>query len=194
LNLVLLVLGAIYATFIYSTAFSIAGILVWAAILFVIKSEKLFSSGLEIKIANSVLALYFGAFILLYPLLMPNMGKQLAQALKEQHISKTDEVYVYGNIRAASNIRIQSNNSFRVISMSKDFTLPENQQHFLVFDQKQQNLLDLKNYTLLPGSKELTRIPVSAFPEFMQPAVSKLKESGTIYLIARPINRDNEKL
>ena len=117
---------------------------------------------------------------------MPNPGKQMVNAIYQQGISANDKVYVYGNIRAASNIRIQSKNRLNVISMDTVFTIPENPNHFLVFDEKEQNKLNLNNYDIVEGSEEWMRVPVSRFPEFMQQSVEKIKNSGTKYDIAIP--------
>lgn len=193
LNLTFIALGAVYAIFIYPTLLVVTGLILWLVITILIQSRIADSVNPEIKIANSVLLLYFGLFILLYPLLMPNPGRQLVNALTENGISNTDKVYVYGNIRMASNMRIQSKNKLNIITMDHVFSLPDYPTHYLIFDKKQQHLIDLKNYEILPGSKEWIRVPESKFPEFMQTTVLKIKESGTTYLIAKPNYRTNEK-
>jgi hypothetical protein len=117
---------------------------------------------------------------------MPNPGKQLVSELRKQEISETDKVYVYGNIRAASNIRIHSNNEFDVISMDTIFTLPEESNHFLVFNEKEEDLLELNNYDVSIGSEEWLRVPVEKFPSFLKQPILNIKKSGTKYLIAKP--------
>ena len=83
-------------------------------------------------------------FILLHPLLMPNPGKQIVDALQNQGINHNDKVYVYGNIRFPANMRIQSHNKLDIISMDTTYTLPEISKHFIVFKEKEMNLLELK--------------------------------------------------
>ncbi|HKL34351.1 MAG TPA: hypothetical protein VJ919_17560, partial [Tangfeifania sp.] len=136
--------------------------------------------------ANAILLLFFNVFVLLYPLLMPNPGEQLVSRLKSEGISESQKVYVYGNIRTASNIRIHSHHQFNVVSMDTVFTLPEEPVHFLIVNKKQQHKLNLKNYKIIPGSKEWARVPVEKFPGFLQKPVTQLKEGGTKYLIAKP--------
>lgn len=140
----------------------------------------------EILLANFVLLLYFSVHILLYPLLMPNPGEQLVKNIKASQKSGNEQIYVYGNIRAASNIRIHSHHEMNVVSMDTIYTIPANPNHLLVFSPKEEPFLDLKNYEIRPGSEEWSRVPVEKFPGFMQPTVRNLKESGTKYFIAKP--------
>jgi hypothetical protein len=140
----------------------------------------------EIFLANFILLFYFSVHILLYPLLMPNPGEQLVKNIKAGQNSGNEQIYVYGNIRAASNIRIHSNHQMNVISMDTVYTLPSNPNHLLVFSPKEEPFLDLKNYEIRPGSEEWSRVPVEKFPDFLQPTVRNLKESGTKYFVAKP--------
>ncbi len=77
-----------------------------------------------------------------------------------------------------------------MVSMDTVFQLPSESKHFLVFDKKEQQKLDLSDYIVFKGSEEWMRVPVSKFPGFLQQSVEKLKESGTKYLIAKPRNSD----
>ena len=140
----------------------------------------------EIILANFVLLLYFSLHILLYPLLMPNPGEQLVAKLKSEGISKNQKVYVYGNIRTASNIRIHSHHKMNVVSMDTVFKLPEEPEHFVVINEVRKEMLDLENYNVTLGSEEWLRVPAEKFPEFLQKPITNLKESGTRYLIAKP--------
>ena len=182
----MLFINVCYSVFILPDPVLITGILIAFAVLLSWKLGLFKNISPEIIIANGVLLFYFSAFILMYPLLMPNPGKQMVNALYHQGISANDKVYVYGNIRAASNIRIQSKNQLNVVSMDTIFTLPENSNHFLVFDEKEQNKLNLSNYEVFKGSEEWMRVPVSKFPKFLQLLVEKIKNSGTKYYIAKP--------
>jgi hypothetical protein len=130
--------------------------------------------------------LFFNVFILLYPLLMPNPGEQLVKNLYQEGVTSKDKVYVYGNIRTASNIRIHSADNLQVISMDTIYTLPVEPIHYLVFSKKEEPFLNLNGYKITQGSEEWSRVPVNKFPEFMQNAVSGLKENGTKYYIAKP--------
>jgi len=186
LNVIVLTINIFYGIFIDSTLLFVIGTLFSLAVIVLYKTGAFRFAGHETIIANGVMLLYFSGFVLLYPLLMPNPGKQLVDSLRTQGMAEADKVYVYGNIRTASNIRIHSNNKMDVISMSNVFTLPETPAHFLVFDKKQQDSLNLSNYNVLKGSEEWSGVPVSKFPYFMQPAVQKLKANGTSYLIAKP--------
>ena len=186
LNVIFLTINILYAVFILSDWVLISGI--WVVLIIILSWEwhvfKNISS--EIVIANGILLLYFNIFTLLYPLLMPNPGKQLVANLKEKGMTKTDNIYVYGNIRAASNIRIQCHDTWNVISMDTVFVIPKNENHFLVFDEKEENKLDLKDYNIYTGSEEWMRLPISKFPNFLKEPVRKIKNSGTRYLIAKP--------
>ena len=72
--------------------------------------------------------------------------------------------------------------------MDTFYTLPETPEHFLVFDKKEQDLLDLRNYRVLNGSEEWLRVPIEKFPSFMKGSIINIKKSGTRYFIARPEN------
>ncbi len=148
--------------------------------------EKFKSFTREIILANFVLLLYFSVHILLYPLLMPNPGEQLVKNIKASQKSGNEQIYVYGNIRAASNIRIHSSHQMDVVTMDTVYMLPSTSNHLLVFSPKEEPFLDLKNYEIRPGSEEWSRVPVEKFPAFLQPTVQNLKESGTKYFIAKP--------
>ncbi|MBN2636226.1 MAG: glycosyltransferase family 39 protein [Prolixibacteraceae bacterium] len=187
INLVLISVNILYSIFILSDWILISGILTSLIILTLWKWGLFKNISSEIVIANGVLLMYFNVFILLYPLLMPNPGKQLVNNLTEQGMSKIDDIYVYGNIRAASNIRIHCNDKWNVISMDTVFALPENSNHFLVFDEKEQSKLNLENYSIYKGSEEWLRVPESKFPDFLKTPVEKIKNSGTRYLIAKPL-------
>jgi hypothetical protein len=70
--------------------------------------------------------------------------------------------------------------------MDTAFRLPEEHDHFLVFDKRQKNKLVLNDYDVLLGSKEWSNVQVEKFPESIQPAILKIKENGKTYLIAKP--------
>jgi hypothetical protein len=186
LNLFVVSINILYALFVLPDLILILGIVVGVAVI-VVWSLGLFRSvSAEIQLANGIMFLFFNVFILLYPLLMPNPGQQLVNSLKSEGITANEKIYVYGNIRTASNIRIHSRNQFEVVSMDTLFTLPQEQRHFLVFDKKEQARLDLHEYKILQGSEEWSRVPVEKFPGFLQKNITALKESGTRYLIAKP--------
>ncbi|MBT3382133.1 MAG: phospholipid carrier-dependent glycosyltransferase [Prolixibacteraceae bacterium] len=186
LNVFILTINILYAAFILPDTILILGIMVAISILVKWGLGIFKNVSKEIIIANGIMLFYFNVFILLYPLLMPNPGKQLVSSLRENGISETDKVYVYGNIRAASNIRIHSKNFFNVISMDTVYTLPVEPNHFLVFDKKEQDMLDLKNYEIVKSSEEWLRVPIEKMPKLLQKSVSELKENGTKYYIAKP--------
>lgn len=187
LNVVLLIISVLYSAFILPDIILILGIIVSGSLLLLWKSGIFRNISTEVIVANGILLFYFSVFSLLYPLLMPNPGKQMVNVLYEQGATKNDQIYVYGNIRAASNIRIQSHNKLNVISMDTLFILPsEKNNHFLVFDKKEQNKLDLQNYDVFNGSEEWMRVPASKFPGFLQQPVQNLKSNGAKYYIAKP--------
>lgn len=161
---------------------TVAGIILTR--LWILRKFKSFTR--EIIVANFVLLLYFSVHIMLYPLLMPNPGEQLVKNIEASQMSGNEQIYVYGNIRAASNIRIHSHHKLDVVSMDTVYTLPANPNHLLVFSPKEEPFLDLKNYEIRPGSEEWSRVPVEKFPGIMQPTVRNLKENGTKYFIAKP--------
>jgi 4-amino-4-deoxy-L-arabinose transferase-like glycosyltransferase len=186
LNVFFLSVNVLYASFILPDTILILGAILSATILTSWWLGVFKNISKEIIIANGIMLFYFNVFILLYPLLMPNPGEQLVSELMEKGISQNDKVYVYGNIRAASNIRIHSNNKFSVVSMDTIFRLPENPNHFLVFNEKEKYLLDLNNYEISKGSEEWLRVPIEKFPSFLKQPILTLKNSGTKYLIAKP--------
>jgi len=145
----------------------------------------------EITLANFILLLYFSVHLLLYPLLMPNPGEQLVKNIRKTQLSGNEQIYVYGNIRAASNIRIHSHHEMNVVSMDTVYTLPSNPNHLLVFSPKEEPFLDLSNYDIQRGSEEWSRVPAEKFPRFMQPAIRNIKASGTVYFVAIP--KSNKK-
>lgn len=187
LNLISLTINILYAFFIHADTILIIGTIFSILIIgaYFLKAFKTIS--FEVLIANAFLLLIFSAFILMYPLLMPNPGKQLVENLEKNGATKNENIYVYGNIRAASNIRIHCNNKLSVISMDTVFSLPHELNHYLVFNQKEKDLLNLKNYEIKKGSEEWSRLPIGKFPGFMQNTVLGIKNSGTTYLIATPL-------
>lgn len=186
LVIVTLVLNILYALFILPDKILITGIAASTILAVIFFSGQFKNISMETSMANAVLLFFFNVFLLLYPLLMPNPGQQLVKQLKAENITDNQKVYVYGNIRTASNIRIHSHHRFNVVSMDTVYTLPEEPGHFLVINENKQNKLNLENYKIIPGSEEWMRVPVEQFPAFFQKPVSDLKESGTRYLIAKP--------
>ncbi len=147
----------------------------------------------EIILSNAVLLLYFSVFLLLHPLLMPGQGEQLTRAIRREKPAGETKIFVYGNIRTASNIRIHSHHKWNVISMDTVYTLPRNPRHILVFPEKKKQNLSLKGYTIKKGSEEWSAVPVKQFPPFLQQPVRQLKKDGKHYLIAIPNNLNNPK-
>jgi len=193
LNVTALVINVLYAIFILSTTILIFAVILVFNIIAQYKFGVFRNASSDVVIANGILLLYFSLFVLLNPLLMPNPGKQLVVNLKNNGIVENSRVYVYGNIRTASNIRIQSHHKMNVISMDTVYTIPATPNHFLVFDKRDQNRLDLTNYEIEKGSEEWLRVPVSKFPDFLQKPVLKIKEGGTTYFIAKPKSYPYEK-
>ncbi len=188
LNLFVFAVNIWYAIFILPDTVLVSGI-IFTAIILALYFFRLKNVSVEILLANAVMLLYMNVFALLYPLLMPNPGEQLVNHLKAEGIQKNEKVYVYGNIRAASNIRIHSHHQLNVVSMDTVYRLPKEPGHFLVFSKKEQPLLNLQNYSVSEGSEEWLRVPVEKFPAFLQQPVQNLKESGTTYFIAKPITQ-----
>lgn len=185
LNLCVIILNLALFIFIKPDIISLAG--TFLSILFLIA----FKGGLfkklpdETLIANSILFLYFNAFILLYPLLIPNIGEQLVNTLKKEGISAEDKVYVYGNIRTASNIRVQSRNQFTVISMDTIYKLPEEHDNFLVFSEKEKPFLDLEDYNVKKGSEVFSRLDPGKFPDKLKSTIKKIKENENVHFVAK---------
>jgi hypothetical protein len=186
LNLLVNLTGILYTMFVYTDFVLVAGILVSLLILIAFSLELFHSTSREKEIAYSFLLLYFNVFILLYPFLVPGTGEQLVSSLKREQISKADTVYVYGNIRTASAIRIQSHNQFNVVNMDTVFTVPAKRNgHFLVFRFEDQSSLDLNNYEIAGGSQSLSRVSADKLPFFLQPVIRKAQAKSR-YLIAKP--------
>ncbi|MFW6309692.1 MAG: ArnT family glycosyltransferase, partial [Prolixibacteraceae bacterium] len=189
LNIFVITISMLYAIFILPDTILIPGIITALIFLLVWLSGRLKKLPEEILIANAVLLLFFNIFILLHPLLMPNPGEQLVKNLNQAGAGAAEKIYVYGNIRTASNIRIQSHNKLNVVSMDTVYALPKGTNHFLVFNQKEKSRLNLSDYKIMEGSEEWKRVPVEAFPAFLQKPVNKLKENGTKYFIAKPVKQ-----
>jgi hypothetical protein len=184
-NALVLFINLLYGVFIDHGIIIITGTALGIALfIFLIYKNKLLIAG--IALANAVMLLWFNGHVLLYAMLMPHPAKQITQAIHNGQDSAHDSVYVYGNIRIASGIRIYSNHQLNVVSMDTLYMLPDNQDHLLVFDKKEEHMLDLVNYKVIKGSEEWKRVPAERFPEFLQPAIEKLKNSGTVYYIAKP--------
>jgi 4-amino-4-deoxy-L-arabinose transferase-like glycosyltransferase len=188
LNIIALTINIIYAIFINTHPVLVTGIVISLCFI-AAKVYGLFKNiQIEIILAGGIMLLYFSGFTLLYPLLMPNPGKQLVYNLNENGISTNEKVYVYGNIRAASNIRIHSENTLQVISMDTVFSLPAGSDHFIVFSEKEKPLLNLENYSVFQGSEEYSSIPLEKLPAFLQKPFTDLKESCNNYFIGKPKN------
>ncbi len=186
LNIVFLTINILYAVFIYPNTIQIVGIVLVAAILSAWRFGVFDKAGHPLLIANGILLLYFNAFVFLYPLLMPNLGQQIVENIRVHNISKSDKIYVYGNIRTAANIRVQSHGEFEVIGMDTVYALPEAPRHFLVFEEVDAEKLDLGDYSVFLGSEGWKRVPVKRFPAFLQKTVLDLKKNGKKYFIAQP--------
>lgn len=189
LNMLILILNILYAVFIDQSIFLIAGTITGIIIFIILVQviEKFAIPG--IALSNAILLLWFNVHVLLFALLMPHPGNQLVETIKDEQKTKKETVYVYGNIRMASAIRIYSNHELNVVSMDTLFVLPNESEHLLVFNKNKRHMLDLENYNLIKGSEEWRSIPAEKFPGFLHTAVEKLKASGTVYYVAKPKNR-----
>lgn len=186
INAIIVFISILYTGFIDSNNVLIVAIFTNLVFVALWLSKQVKNLNYEIKLAAAILLLFFNVFSFLYPLLMPNPGEQLVVNLHKHNITKGEKVYVYGNIRTASNIRIHSNNTFDVVSMDTIYTLPAEHEHFLVFTKKEEPFLNLKQYVVFEGSEEWKRVDAEKFPSFLQRLVTNLKESGTKYFIAEP--------
>ncbi len=185
-NLVVLFLNILYAVFISTDLILVAGTVIGISIFsFLIFSKNTFAAA-GIAIANAILLLWFNVHLLLFTLLMPHPARQLTEAIQFEQSTGQVPVYVYGNIRMASGIRIYSGNQLKVISMDTLYMLPAHQEHLLVFNEKEKYLLDLEDHRLIKASEEWKRLPAHRFPGYLQPAIEKIKNSGTVYYIAKP--------
>ncbi len=186
LNILLVGISLLYGVFISHHPLLIFGVLV--ALLF----NVLFFSGYfrktskDIQIANMLLLVYFSVHTFLYAFLMPVPARQLAESLHHAIKNETDEVFFYGHIGIPAKVRVQSHNELHIVSMDKVYVLPEKSGHVIAFKEEEKNKLNLEGYTLLPGSVELSGVPVEKFPVFMQKYIRKLKDQGTRYYIGVP--------
>ena len=186
LSAIFIVLNFLYAIFIVSAKIIWMGIIFSGIVLVFLLANQYKYTRNEVKIANAFLLFFFNVFIIMHALLMPNPGEQLVKNLQKHIISEKTEIYVYGNIRAASNIRMHSKNQLHVISMDTIFTLPTSKNHVLVFNEKEMEYLNLKDYSIFNGSEEWSAVKTEKFPELLQPGIKRLKEDGTHYKIAKP--------
>jgi 4-amino-4-deoxy-L-arabinose transferase-like glycosyltransferase len=189
LTILMITLSILFALFIHPNFVLLIGTTLSMVIIVAYFTQLFKSISIEVLIANIFLLFFFNAFILMNVLLMPNPGKQLLEHLKAAGHSNNQKVYVYGNIRTASNIRIHGKNQFKVISMDTVFTIPETPAHFLVFNEKDLDKLDLENYIVTDGSEEWSALVVEKFPTFLQTGISNIKNSSTKYIIAKPQKR-----
>jgi 4-amino-4-deoxy-L-arabinose transferase-like glycosyltransferase len=186
LNIIVITINMLFVVFILTDKLLIAGTIlgiISLVVIYLLPRKKYWT---ELLISVGILLLWFNMHTLLFTLLMPNPGEQLVQSIKEEDYAGSKTVYVYGNIRTASNIRIHSGNRLDVVSMDTVYRLPAGSNHVLVFSRKEEPLLNLQNYYIKEGSEEWKRLPEERFPVFMQEAVKQVKESGTKYLIATP--------
>ena len=186
-NALVLFINLLYGIFIDNGFIIIAGTITGIALFALIVCNRHIIRAM--KLANAILLLWFNGHVLLYAMLMPHPAKQLTNTILNHQDSKKEPVYVYGNIRMASGIRVYSHHKLDVVSMDTLYILPDNKNHLLVFNKKEELMLDLKDYRLIKGSEEWKRVPAERFPGFLKPAVEKLKESGTVYYIAKPLEK-----
>ena len=185
-NLLIIALGIFYAIFIFPDKVLISGIIISILITLIWILGFFKTIPKENMIAFEILFLFFNVSLILYPLLMPNPGKQLVTKLINEGISENDNVYVYGNIRTASNIRIQSGNKLKVISMDTIYSLPTGQNHYLILNSKDLDKMNLTQYNVVEGSEEWLRVPPLKFHGRLRTNVLRIKDKGTKYFIAKP--------
>jgi len=186
LNAIVITISILYGLFILTDRLLMAGTIIGIISLAIIYFLQRRNYWPEIMISGGILLLWFNMHILLYTLLMPNPGEQLVHSISDEDKTANKTIYVYGNIRTASNIRIHSGNHLDVVSMDTIFSIPAGTNHILVFSRKEEPLLNLEHYQIKKGSEEWKRLPEEKFPVFMQKAVGQVKDSGTEYFIAIP--------
>jgi len=186
LNIFVLAIMLFFVVFVSFDWFYFAALLLGLAFFGIYFSGRTSLFANESLLAGSILWLVFNGVLLMYPTSLPGPGTQLANNLAKLGADKNTPVFVYGNIKAASRIRIASHAGLNVVSKSTDFTLPSGGRHFLVFKVKEQGQLDLNGYQVFPGSEEWSNLKTQDFPGFLQEKVQKLKDKGQKYLIAVP--------
>lgn len=189
LNCIVATINILYIIFISADPVLVAGTATATVILILVTTGKIRIPIPGIVLANLILLLWFNGHILLYTLLMPNPGKQLSTTLQHEQVTGKETIYVYGNIRTASAIRIYSNDKLDVVSMDTSWVLPPSNEHLLVFNKNEAHNLDLTGYRIIKGSEEWKNVPVEKFHRFIQPVIKNIKESGTHYYIASPTDK-----
>jgi 4-amino-4-deoxy-L-arabinose transferase-like glycosyltransferase len=186
LNIIIFTINLLCSLFILTDIVLVMGTILTATILSGWYAGCFKKISTETSLALSIMLLYFNGMIMLYPFLMPNMGEQLVSGLEKAGISREDKVYVYGNIRTASNIRIQSNDRYNVISMDTVYVLPQEAGHFIVFSEKETDSLKLDNYEIITGSEEFSRIVPGKFPGALKDVIENIKSEGNTHFIGVP--------
>lgn len=193
LNIFVLAINIGYVFFISINHALIAGIC-FSLILITAYYNDIFDKiSKEVFIANAVALLYFNVFLLLTPFLLPDIGMQINDNLNRLGVKNNEKIYVYGNIRIASMVRVSSHNSLNVISMDTVFVLPQSTDSWLVVNEKEKNMLNLKEYNIYIGSQKLSQLNVSDFPLFLQKPVTDFKMNGENFLIGRVKEQGNGK-
>lgn len=185
LNGIILGLGLLYVVFIHLDPHHFAGLMAGIILLIVLISVGYKKMEIHSIVSLEILFLFFNVFVFLHSLLMPNPGEQLAGNLAKNGAKKGDSIYVYGNIRTASNLRIQSHNSYKVIGMDTTYRLPDKDDAFLVISERDKKRLNLADFEIYTGSEELKEVPVEKFGLALQPGIKKIKSKAERYFIAR---------
>jgi hypothetical protein len=187
LNVLVIAIAILYYIFISQSAILLLGMLISLIILCTYFWGSAFRNiSVNIILANSLLLIYFTAHVLLYPVLTPVSAEQLVNETKKHWRKKEDPIYVYGHVGIPANMRIQSRGELNIISMEWDYSLPNTQNHLIVFKNEERNLLNLENYSIYPSSEELPGLPSEKLPPFLKKIIVKVKNEETNYLIGKP--------
>lgn len=183
LNILILILAISYVLFVSCNALVVVGICIGLIPIVAYFNGYFDTLSGEVLIANAIALLFFNIFILLHPLLLPNIGTQISNKIVQLGNTNHEKIFVYGNIRTAADMRVSSHNTLNVVTMGKKYVSPPEQAKWIVIAPQKKHLLDLKNYDAFIGSQELPQIAVEYLPLCLQKKVKKMRENGEKYLI-----------
>ncbi len=135
-------------------------------------------------LAVAMALLLFNANLLLMPITLPVIGTQVVDSLEKHSLDDGRKIYFYGYIGKASQIRIESQGELDVVSMDKNYMMPDTEGHILVFPQENAGKLDLNGYKIVMGSEAYSKVELRNNKSFLSKYIIPLKKGGEKFIIA----------
>ncbi|VAW18417.1 hypothetical protein MNBD_BACTEROID01-915 [hydrothermal vent metagenome] len=186
INIFIIMAEVVFMVYFSSGPIVLAGIISGIFLIILGFATKFYHNHRVEALAASILFLVFNAFLLMYPIAIPDQEAQIVEKMEKEGLMDGRPVYVYGNIKNASKIRVDSYAECNVISMDSVYTVPDGKNHVLVFRDTDMGKLAIPDYKIITGSVAGGNLKLRFKSAFWERQLKYIRKKGETFLIAYP--------